>query len=156
MNDQQRNDDGDIVNALTEIGIIQQLVDTELRLALAPKLSVSEFGVLSHFVRRPDPIEPGQLARAFQQAKSSMTATLAKLERKGLVKLERAPDDGRRKLVSLTDRGRVAWAEGLTATEGLREELKKGFGTERIRAILPVLSALRVFLDEHRNERDGF
>ncbi|NNU15276.1 MarR family transcriptional regulator [Parvularcula sp. ZS-1/3] len=150
------NDDEAIVAALTEIGIIQQLVDTEMRLALAPALSVSEFGVLSHFIRRPDPVEPGRLARAFQQAKSSMTATLAKLERKGLVKIDPDPEDGRKKLASLTDEGRKAWMEGVASTTPLREKLKAGFGADQLRTILPALSSLRAWLDEARNERDGF
>lgn len=145
-----------IVGTLTEIGIIQQLVDTELRLALAPKLSVSEFGVLSHFVRRNTPEEPGRLARAFQQAKSSMTATLAKLERKGLVSLDPDPDDGRKKLAMITEDGRAAWQAGVAATAPMVQKLAAEFGTQRLKEMRPILQDLRIFLDEARNERDGF
>ena len=149
--------DYDVVRtALTEIGIIQQLVDMELRLALAPALSVSEFGVLNHFVRRGQKEEPAHLARAFQQAKSSMSATLNKLQSKGYIALEPSPDDGRKKLAMITDPGRKAWADGIAATLPLGNPLIERFGTERLREALPTLQALRMFLDEARNERDGF
>ena len=142
--------------ALTEIGIIHQLVETELRLALAPQLSVSEFGVLTHFVRRGQKEEPAQLARAFQQAKSSMSATLGKLERKGLITITPSPEDGRKKLAMITEAGRKAWGEGIAATLPLGNPLIEEFGAERLREALPILQALRMFLDEARNERDGF
>ncbi|MEM6912703.1 MAG: MarR family winged helix-turn-helix transcriptional regulator [Pseudomonadota bacterium] len=149
--------DFDVVRtALTEIGIIHQLVETELRLALAPQLSVSEFGVLNHFVRRGQKEEPAQLARAFQQAKSSMSATLNKLERKGYITLASSPDDGRKKLAMITDAGRQAWQDGIAATRPIGNQLIDAFGTERLREALPALQALRMFLDEARNERDGF
>ncbi|MEM0930442.1 MAG: MarR family winged helix-turn-helix transcriptional regulator [Pseudomonadota bacterium] len=142
--------------AMTEIGIINQLAETELRLALAPHLSVSEFGVLSHFVRRGQKEEPVRLARAFQQAKSSMSATLNKLERKGLITLTPSAEDGRKKLAMITDAGRKAWADGIAATLPLGNPLVEEFGAERLRKALPTLQALRMFLDESRNERDGF
>lgn len=41
---------------------------------------------------------------------------------------------------------------GATVCNPLIEE----FGAERLREALPVLQALRMFLDEARNERDGF
>ncbi|MEO1041866.1 MAG: MarR family winged helix-turn-helix transcriptional regulator [Pseudomonadota bacterium] len=145
-----------VQTALTEIGIIHQLVETELRLALAPQLSVSEFGVLNHFIRRGQKEEPARLARAFQQAKSSMSATLNKLHRKGFITLTASSEDGRKKLAMITEEGRKAWANGIAATLPLGNPLIEAFGTERLREALPTLQALRMFLDEARNERDGF
>ena len=149
-------DDGELIRkVLTEVRIIAQLTDAELRRSLAPALSVSEFKVLTHFVRLARSEEPGHLARAFQQAKSSMTATLAKLERKGFISLDPDPDDKRKKKAMITPAGREAWWQGVQNTEPLSKDLAKGFDTDQLRAILPALSALRAFMDEARNERDG-
>ena len=61
------------------------------------------------------------------------------------------PNDGRSKCVWITEDGR-ALRDGVIA--GLTPEFQQllaGFDVDRLTGILPVLTELRVFLDEHRN-----
>ncbi len=138
----------------TEIGILDQLASAELARALGSQMNKSEFGVLTHFVRRDDPVTPTHLAKAFQMAKPSMTVTLSKLEAKGLVSIEASPQDRRQKFVRITRKGRIAHQEALSRIAPLMAERLAGFDTAKIAAILPVLGELRAHMDAARNRAD--
>ena len=138
-----------------EIGIINQLSTARFARVLAPDLNPSEFGVLNHFVRVRDQSSPSRLAKAFQMTKPSMTAILAKLERKGYVEIVGSAEDRRKKIVSITKSGREARQRGLDATAPLAEILMAAQDVEALAKILPTLQALREFLDAERNAVDG-
>ena len=139
----------------TEIGILDQLATAELARALSPDLNPSEFGVLTHFIRLDHAVTPTYLAKAFQMAKPSMTAILAKLERKKFVAIRTGAKDKRRKFVSLTDAGRAAHRNALSSVAPLFAARLAGFEIENLSAILPVLSELRTHMDAARNDADG-
>ena len=144
-----------VFSFFTEIGIIDQLATAELQRALTPDMNPSEFGVLTHFSRRTHAETPTHLAKAFQMAKPSMTAILAKLENKGFVAIRAGARDRRRKYVRLTDAGRTAHAEALARIAPLMAQRLEGFDLQKIIAILPTLTDLRAHLDAARNEADG-
>ncbi len=139
----------------TEIGILDQLANAELMRGLGPDMNPSEFRVLTHFVRRDHAVTPTHLARAFQMAKPSMTAILAKLERKGFVTIRPSAKDKRRKFVAPTPEGRAAHASALSRIAPLMAERLAGIDVSALSEILPVLSDLRAHLDAARNEADG-
>lgn len=143
------------MRVLNEIGIISQLGSAELLRVLERGMGVSEFGVLNHFVRLGDGRTPSWLAKAFQMAKPSMTAIIAKLEAKGYVSVETVEEDRRQKLVRITKAGREAHARALKAVGPTGAKIAADFGEKRLAALLPELQALRAYLDEARNERDG-
>lgn len=144
-----------VFSFFNEIGIINQLVSAQFSRALAPHLNISEFGVLNHFVRLGDAKTPSHLAKAFQVTKPSMTATLGKLERKGLVRISGSETDRRRKIVTLTDKGREARDRAVESIAPLAEIVITEQDVEQLRGMLPKLQALREFLDAQRNEVDG-
>jgi len=144
-----------IFTLFNEIGIINQLSTARFARALAPDLNPSEFGVLNHFVRLDDGKSPSWLARAFQMTKPSMTAILAKLERKGYVEIVGHAEDRRRKIVTITSEGRAARQRGITAIAPLAEGLAAGQDIQSLAKILPILQTLREFLDQERNAVDG-
>ncbi|MEM7328134.1 MAG: MarR family transcriptional regulator [Pseudomonadota bacterium] len=144
-----------IFTLFNEIGIINQLSTARFARALAPDLNPSEFGVLNHFVRLGGSKSPSYLAKAFQVAKPSMTAILAKLERKGYVEIAGSAEDRRRKLVTITTAGRHARNRGLKAMAPLGEILQANQDVAKLAEILPTLQALREFLDAERNAVDG-
>lgn len=140
-----------LFEVLTEIGIIDQLSRTLLEARLPDGLIAPHFDVISHLSRMGDGATPMALARAFQVPKTSMTHTLKGLEQGGYVTLSPNPQDGRSKIVRLTDRGR-----------GLRDQVMQQLGpemgqlmgkldVEKLVQLKPVLSALRVLLDENRD-----
>jgi len=131
---------------LNEIGIIEQLARNRFERAQPDGLRLPHFAVLNHLVRLGDGKTPGQLARAFQLTKATMTNTLQRLEARGLVRVAPDPLDARAKRVFLTEEGRarreaaVAFTAedlvGLAATSGIEAG-----------ALLPPLRALRMALD---------
>lgn len=144
-----------IFTLFNEIGIIQQLSTARFSRVLAPDLNPSEFGVLNHFVRLGDGKTPTYLAKAFQMTKPSMTAILAKLERKGYVEIAASKQDGRQKIVTLTQEGRAARSKGLQAMAPLADTVLESQDISDLEVILPKLQALREFLDQERNAVDG-
>lgn len=139
-----------------EIGIIDQLVTARFAGALSPYLNPSEFGVLNHFVRLGDNKTPTDLARAFQMTKPSMTAILGKLVAKGYVEITPGETDKRQKFATLTEAGRQARERGIAAMAPFAAEVLGGLDVDDLMVILPTLEKLRKFLDEARNEQDGF
>ncbi len=140
---------------LNEVGIISQLASAEMLRVLERGMGISEFSVLNHFVRLGDGRTPSWLAKAFQMTRASMTAIVAKLEAKGYVTVETVPEDRRQKTVSITKAGRAAHARAVEAIRPASERIVADFGEERLAKLLPELAALRAYLDEARNERDG-
>jgi len=144
-----------VFQVLNEIGIIDSLAQTELSRHIAPDLNPSEFGVLNHFVRLGDGKTPSWLAAAFQMTRPSMTAIVTKLSAKGFVRVEPGEKDRREKFVYLTDAGREVRADALARLTPRLQAVAIDFGVDRLQDILPVLQALRAYLDDERNERDG-
>jgi DNA-binding MarR family transcriptional regulator len=138
------------VELFTEIGIIEQLSRTRIERALPPGLSSAQFGVLNHFARRGGPQGPAELAAAFQVTKGAMTNILKKLEQQRLVDIADDPEDGRRKIVTLTAAGSEAHRRALTALRPQLDALRGAFEADEFEAALPFLRALRTWLDEHR------
>jgi DNA-binding MarR family transcriptional regulator len=133
-----------------EVGILGQLASALFEARLPQGFLVSHFAVLNHLVRVRDGGTPLALARAFQVPKTTMTHTLAGLERAGLVEMQPNPEDGRSKRVWITDRGRAFREEAIAGLGPDVARLAERFPTERVAALLPGLEALRRVLDEDR------
>lgn len=138
------------VAVLTEIGIISQLSNAALERSLPDGMSASQFGVLTHFMRRGGEESPAKLAAAFQVTKGAMTNTLQRLEAQGFVRVVADAGDGRKKRVSLTAEGARAYEAGLMALRPRMEGLRGAFTDAEFEAALPFLRALRVWMDENR------
>ncbi len=117
-------------------------------------LTVSQFSVLNWFTRVDVQATPGRLATAFNVTKGAMTNTLKRLEQKGFIDVRIDETSARRKIVTMTPAGAVARKESLKAIEPLLKELTKTFSVTEIRASLPLLESLRVYLDERRYQND--
>jgi DNA-binding MarR family transcriptional regulator len=138
-----------------EIGIIGQLSRTLLEARLPEGLLAPHFTVLNHLIRMGDGRTPLDLARAFQVPKTSLTHTLAGLERRGLVALRPNPGDGRSKQVWITAEGRALRDSVIAAMEPAIAAIAPGFPPDRVEAILPALTALRRILDAQRDAPGG-
>ncbi|ALO45761.1 MarR family winged helix-turn-helix transcriptional regulator [Pseudohongiella spirulinae] len=146
------SDNGQLMfDVLNEIGIIAQLSRALLESRLGDGLTQHHFSALNHLVRLGDGRTPLQMARAFQVPKTSMSHTLAGLEKRGLIRMEPNPQDGRGKLIYLTDAGRTLRDTAVRMITPDIMALIPQFGTEDAKAVLPVLRKLRVLLDEARD-----
>ena len=133
-----------------EIGIINQLSSTVFQARLPEGLHISHFGVLNHLVRLGDGRTPLSIANAFQVPKTTMTHTLAVLEKRALIRMAPNPEDGRSKVVLLTDAGRAARDQAIASMADPIHKLSEGLGNAAVTELLPKLEALRKFLDENR------
>ena len=133
-----------------EIGIIEQLARTRLERALPEGMKMSHFVVLNHLVRLGGEWSPARLASAFQVTRAAMTNTLQRLEARALIRIESDPGDGRGKLVSLSPAGRDMRETCIAALGPMLIELETEFGRRQFEAALPLLEAIRSYLDERR------
>lgn len=141
----------DFFEVFNEIGIIEQLSRAILEARLPDGLIAPHFTVLNHLVRVKDGQTPVHMARAFQVPKTSMTHTLKGLEAQGLIAVRPNAEDGRSKRVWLTDAGRAMRAQVIADLGPEFVKLAQGFDMERLAAIKPVLTDLRIFLDAARD-----
>lgn len=134
----------------TEIGIIAQLSRAMFERRLPDGLTLPHFTVVNHLARLGDGRTPGELARAFQTPKASMTNTLAGLERRGLVAIRPDARDARARRVMLTEAGRAFRDRAILALGPDVAALADALRPERIDLLLPELAALRQALDAAR------
>ena len=135
-----------------EIGIIAQLSRALFEARLPPGFVVAQFGVLNHLVRVGDGKTPLALARAFQVPKTSMTHSLAVLERAGLIAFAPNPEDGRSKLVTITEAGRAFRQSAIDSLDPDMARIAAAIPPDQVAGLLPGLEALREFLDRDRDQ----
>jgi DNA-binding MarR family transcriptional regulator len=133
-----------------EVAIIGQLSGSLFERRLPEGFLVSHFGVLNHLSRLGDGKTPLDLARAFQVPKTTMTHTLAGLEKAGLVRFAPNPKDGRSKCVMLTEAGRAFRDEAIARIGPDLDAIARAIPPGRVAAVLPLLAEMRAWLDRER------
>jgi DNA-binding MarR family transcriptional regulator len=134
-----------------EVAIIGQLSGSLFERRLPDGFLVSHFAVLNHLARRGDGRTPLDLARAFQVPKTTMTHTLAGLERAGLIAVAPNPKDGRSKCVALTDAGRAFRDAAIARLGPDLDAIARAIAPGRVAAVLPLLAEMRDWLDRERD-----
>ncbi|MEM7666481.1 MAG: helix-turn-helix domain-containing protein [Pseudomonadota bacterium] len=135
-----------------EIGIIDQLSTHAFTQSLPRGMSVAQFSILNHFVRLGHEYStPARLASAFQVSRPTMSTTLSRLERAGLVALTPDPDDGRGKRVAITQAGRTMRDQCIVGLAGPLRDVEDHVRSDLLTDLLPLLAELRQILDEMRN-----
>jgi DNA-binding MarR family transcriptional regulator len=140
-------DDPPLFRLFNEIGIIAQLSANRFERVMPAGMTLAQFTVLNHLERQSRPRTPGELARAFQVAKGTMSSTLHRLEAKGLVRTEPDPDDARSKAVHLTEAGRAMRDACLAALRPSFADLLPQLDVPALTAMIPTLTLLRQTLD---------
>jgi DNA-binding MarR family transcriptional regulator len=145
-------DDPLAFEVFNEIGIIDQLAGAMLASVLPAGMTQAQFTVLNHFVRL-EVVEksPADLANAFQLTRPTMTSTLSRMERAGLVTIRPDPADGRAKLVSLTSEGRAMRETCISALLPLLPLINAVVSDAELSTLLPALRKIRVKLDALRD-----
>ena len=151
----EENAAGVVFAVLNEIGIIAQLSRTSLEARLPDDLIGPHFTVLNHLVRVGDGQTPMAMANAFQVPKTSIAYTLKVLEQRGLIESRPNPNDGRSKCVWLTDAGRALREDTIAKLGPDFAAVVQSFGLEKFVEMLPHLRALRILLDQNRDDTTG-
>ncbi|MFT6438195.1 MAG: DNA-binding MarR family transcriptional regulator [Candidatus Azotimanducaceae bacterium] len=136
---------------LNEIGIINQLSTSRFERSLGDGLTRSQFSVLNNFVRLGGTRTPAELADAFQVTRGAMTNTLKRLADRGCIKIDVSDEDRRSKIVTITAQGRRLRNSSIAATQSDLAELVEAVGEQTLRNLQPLLTKLRVYLDDHRS-----
>ncbi|MEO1452997.1 MAG: MarR family transcriptional regulator [Pseudomonadota bacterium] len=138
-----------------EIGIIEQLSRTLMEARLPDGFLISHFSVLNHLIRVKDGQTPLVLARAFQVPKTTMTHTLAGLEKAGLVEMRPNPGDKRSKCVWITPHGRAFRDQAIAGLVPDVQRLSGRIDAQRLAKLVPALAEVRKVLDSDRDGRAG-
>lgn len=133
-----------------EIGIIEQLSRALFEARLPEGFLVSHFAVLNGLIRVRDGRTPLELARAYQVPKTTMTHTLAGLEKHGLVTFRPNPRDGRSKCVWITPAGRKFRDDAIAGMAPEMARMAAEFPPERVADMVPRLAEIRRFMDADR------
>lgn len=133
-----------------EIGIINQLARARMEARLPDGLITPHFSVLNHLIRVGDGTTPQRMASAFQVPKTSMTHTLKGLVAHNLVDIRPNPEDGRSKTVWITEAGRTLRNDVIAALGADFGVLLQHLNVEKLLEIRPVLTELRIVMDENR------
>ena len=142
----------DLFAFFNEIGIINQLASTQLERLLPDGLKLAHFSVLNHFARLGGERTPHELARAFQVTKGAITNTLQRLEARDLIAIRTNPEDGRSKLVTMTDKGGQVRDDAIAAVTPMLASLAGQLPLKEMERTLPILEEVRSILDEARNQ----
>ena len=109
---------------------VSQLYDAEVGKA---GLKTTQYSLLSH-VLRLGPIRPGDLAASMTMDASTLTRNLKPMLAAGWLQMS-AGDDGRSRLVHITDAGRDKRGEAQRHWKAAQEGLNQLLGVERVRAL---------------------
>ncbi len=138
----------DLAAALfSEIFMADQLARNRLSKVLPKGMELSHFSVLNHLARVSDERTPAQLAKSFHVTRGAMTNTLTRLEWAGHVHIRPDWDDARRKFVSISPAGRAARDAALQAIAPVLTSVVRALGSDRVRAVLPVLREIRLQME---------
>ncbi len=137
-----------IIALFSEIAMNEQMARVLLSRALPKGMELSHFTLLNHFARLGGQKSPAQLARIFHVTKGAMTNTLGKLQGVGYLAVRSDPQDGRRKIVTITETGRSALTQATDAVEPVFRKTLEAIGADKVRAALPFLRDLRAALGE--------
>ncbi len=137
-----------------EIGIIEQLSRAMFEARLPKGVLVSHFSVLNHLVRVGDGRTPLEIATAFQVPKTTLSHTLALLEKRGWIEMRPNPADKRSKCVWITGAGRRFREDAIDALNPDLAKMANALDGTDLMILLPKLAAIRVYLDEARNSED--
>lgn len=141
--------DDDIAATLfAEILTLDQLARSRVTKALPNGMELSHFTVLNHLAHIGQERTPAQLAKTFHLTRGAMTNRLQRLEWAGWVHIRPDWDDARQKLVAISPAGKQARDVALQAMSPVISETVRAVGSDRVRAILPILRDLRMNLGQ--------
>ena len=133
------------VALFSELIAADQAIKGVLSRRLPKGMEMSHFSLLTHLGHVGE-TSPAKLARSFALTKGAITNTLKKLELAGYIHIRPDWDDARKKQVSISDAGRAARDQALTALVPEFQKITLALGDQKIKATLPVLREFRATL----------
>ncbi|AOE85320.1 homoprotocatechuate degradation operon regulator HpaR [Pseudomonas sp. TCU-HL1] len=94
-------------------------------------------------LRQHGELESYQLAELACILKPSMTGVLARLERDGMVVRRKAPQDQRRVLVNLNEKGHQCFLSMSEGMEANYQKIQEQFGEDKLKQLIELLNELK-------------
>ena len=107
-------------------------------------LNRGDVGVLSalRIAGPPNQLSPTQLFKGLMLSSAGITSRLDRLEKRGLVRRVRHPNDRRGVLVELTEQGRSVLHQAVAANTAAEPELIEGLTKEEVRSLAELLKKM--------------
>lgn len=83
-------------------------------------------------LNRPQPATMKSVASLLAMDRTTLTAALKPLERRGLLTIAQDPDDGRSRLLELTPAGRQLLADAFPLWQQAHADIEKSFAPEQV------------------------
>ena len=116
-------------------------------------LKTTQYSLLSHLARL-EPVRPGDLAAEMEMDASTLTRNLQPLMRQGWVEVGPG-DDGRSRLVTLTDAGRAKRAETQRDWKHAQVEFNALVGEQRVAQLHALIDECLALMNEPEMEPLG-
>lgn len=126
----------------SEVLAIDQRLRARLSKALPKGMELSQFSVLNYLATVQGERTPAQISDALHVSRGAMTNTLAKLEKRGDVNISPDWNDARRKLVSLSESGRLLRDMAIKSAAPVLEQAGQ-LNEDDARKLLAMLRQLR-------------
>ena len=101
-------------------------------------------------MRLGDGKTPASMASAFQITKATMTHSLGVLSKNDYIRIEANANDGRSKLVFITDKGRVCRDQSIQLIAAMIGQNFSDTQIEQMQKLIAPLAEIRKILDENR------
>ncbi|MGA9277353.1 MarR family winged helix-turn-helix transcriptional regulator [Ilumatobacter sp.] len=113
-----------------------------------------EFDVLATLLRSGDPhqLTPGRLLESTMVTSGAMTNRLDRLERRGLVRRSKSPDDGRQVLVTLTEPGRTVVDRAVTDHAENERRIVGAMSADERRELTALLRRLQIAVEQANDD----
>lgn len=150
MKDAPGSEGMEVFGFFNEVGIINQLSTAILAACLPDGVHPSHFAIVNHLVRLGDGKSPVRIAAAMQVTKNTMTHSLKVLSDRGFITVEPDPEDGRGKIVRLTDAGRAFRETAIRSVLQRFGDIVTPAHQDAMQRVLGDLVMIRKLLDENR------
>jgi DNA-binding MarR family transcriptional regulator len=135
----------------SEVMILSHLATTAFEAAMTDGMTMAQFGVLNHLQRVGNGQTQGEVARAMQVRKSTMTSMLRGLSEAGHVTVTPDLVDRRTKRVHITPAGQAARLAAIKAVTPEMEAIGREVQPQDVTAGLPALERVRRIMDARRD-----
>lgn len=138
-------DDGMELRVWLRLITCHNLMDHNVRQKLHQEYETTlpRFDVLAQLHREGAPLTMGELSRRLMVTNGNVTGLIDRLAREGLVERKPAPDDRRRQLVAMTDRGRAFFETMADDHQGWIAHMTGDLNAGEIRELFRLLGRLK-------------
>ncbi len=138
-------DDGMELRVWLRLITCHNLMDNAVRRRLHQDhaTTLPRFDVLAQLHREAGPMSMGELSRRLMVTNGNVTGLIDRLAREGLVERKPAPDDRRRQLVALTDRGTAFFETMAGDHQGWIADMTADLNAGEMRELFRLLGRLK-------------